>query len=75
MVSIIHGTTHSTLLIGDMQVVMTHIGVIITIITTTIIMGIILITMGECIIQNQIGAIMWLVVMKMSVAMLIALHV
>ena len=52
------GTTHSTLLIGAMQVVMTHIGDIITITTTTIIMGIILITMVERIIQNLIGAIM-----------------
>ena len=57
MDSIIHGTILSTLRIGDMQDVMTLIGDIITI-TTTIIMVIILITMEEHIIQNQIGAIM-----------------
>ena len=54
MDSIIHGTILSTLRIGDMQDVMTLIGDI----TTTIIMVIILITMEEHIIQNQIGVIM-----------------
>ena len=67
MASTTHGTTHSTLLIGDMLDVTT---LILGIIITTITMVIILITTMVIIItQNQIGAIMWLVAMKMSVAM------
>ena len=69
MVFIIHGTTHSILLIGDIRdVIMTHIGVII--ITTIVILIIILIMAVVRIIQNQIGAII-IGVMKMSVAILI----
>ena len=67
------GTTHSTLLIGDMQAVTTHIGdIIITIIMVIILItGItdIMVTCTNRIIQNLIGVIMWLVAMKMSVAM------
>ena len=69
MVSTILGTTHSTLHIGGILIViMTHIGDII-IITTIVILIIILIMAVVRIIQNQIGAIMWLVAMKMSVEM------
>ena len=58
MASTIHGTTHSILHIGAMQVITILIVVIIIIITiTTIIMVIILIMAMVRIIQNQIGAI------------------
>ena len=75
MVSTIRGTTHSTLLIGAMQAIMTLIADIITTITIMAITLIMAAVYTNHIIRNQIGAIMWLVVMKMSVAMLIALHV
>ena len=58
MVSTIRGTTHSTLLIGDMQVVMTHIADIITTITIMAITLIMAAVYTNRIIQNQIGAIM-----------------
>jgi hypothetical protein len=72
MVSTILGTTHSILHIGATpDVITTHIGDIITIViimvTTITIMAIILIMVVAHIIQNQIGAII-LVVMKMNVA-------
>ena len=68
MVFIIHGTTHSILHIGDMRdVTMIHIMDIIITIIMVIIMVIILIMEVVRIIQNQIGAII-LVVMKMNVA-------
>ena len=67
MVSTILGTTHSTLHIGAMLEVITTLIVVIIIITTTItIMAIILIMVVAHIIQNQIGAII-LVVMRMNV--------
>mgnify|MGYP006322243267 CR=1 FL=1 len=72
MVSIIHGTTHSILHIGDIRdVIMTHIGVII--ITTIVILIIILIMAVVRIIQNQIGVII-IGAMKMSVAISIVRH-
>ena len=76
MVSIILGTTHSTLHIGDIQdVIMTHIGDIITIIITIIVILIIILIMVVVrIIQNQIGVII-IGAMKMSVAILIVRRV
>ena len=67
MVSIIRGTTHSTLHIGAMQAITTLIADIITTITIMAITLIMVAVYTNHIIRNQIGATMWLVVTKMIV--------